>query len=133
MNGLVFASYRFLLKLQLRTPDTVPTIAQIALAGAGCGIISSYVCSCVEDSRKIRLLPPNQNYNYPNGTYQDQATIPAYSNNCTPGSISDTPRKWTSWPVSWNCSDCVTRLRLRCIFCCCESFTIYLLCDNHSN
>ena len=43
MNGLVFASYRFLLKLQLPTAETVPTITQIALAGAGCGIVSSYV------------------------------------------------------------------------------------------
>ena len=41
MNGLVFASYHFLLKLQLPSADTVPTLAQIALAGAGCGIISS--------------------------------------------------------------------------------------------
>ena len=41
MNGLVFASYHFLLKLQLPTADTVPTLAQIALAGAGCGIVSS--------------------------------------------------------------------------------------------
>jgi len=43
MNGLVFASYRFLLKLQLPTAETLPTITQITLAGAGCGIVSSYV------------------------------------------------------------------------------------------
>ena len=43
MNGLVFASYRFLLKIQLDNPTSIPTIAQIALAGAGSGIVSSYV------------------------------------------------------------------------------------------
>ncbi|KAF4610872.1 hypothetical protein D9613_007212 [Agrocybe pediades] len=48
MNGLVFASYRFLLKLQLPTPETVPTITQIALAGAGCGIISSIITTPTE-------------------------------------------------------------------------------------
>lgn len=43
MNGLVFASYRFLLKLQLEGASSTPSITQIALAGAGSGIISSYV------------------------------------------------------------------------------------------
>jgi len=48
MNGLVFASYRFLLKLQLPMAETVPTITQIALAGAGCGIVSSIVTTPTE-------------------------------------------------------------------------------------
>ena len=43
MNGLVFASYRFLLKIQLDNLTSIPTIGQIALAGTGSGIISSYV------------------------------------------------------------------------------------------
>ena len=43
INGLGFASYKLLVKLQLPTPETVPTITQITLAGAGCGIVSSYV------------------------------------------------------------------------------------------
>jgi hypothetical protein len=43
MNGLVFASYRFFIKVQLDSPTSIPTIAQIALAGAGSGIVSSYV------------------------------------------------------------------------------------------
>ena len=43
MNGLVFASYKFFLKIQLDNPHSMPTIAQIALAGAGSGIVSSYV------------------------------------------------------------------------------------------
>ena len=43
MNGLVFASYRFFMKIQLENDQTVPTLAQIALAGAGSGIVSSFV------------------------------------------------------------------------------------------
>jgi solute carrier family 25 carnitine/acylcarnitine transporter 20/29 len=42
MNGAVFASYRFFMKLQLKTPESVPNLGQIALAGAGSGIASSY-------------------------------------------------------------------------------------------
>lgn len=42
MNGLVFASYRFFMKFQLDNPESVPTLTQIALAGAGSGIVSSY-------------------------------------------------------------------------------------------
>jgi hypothetical protein len=41
MNGLVFASYHFLMKLQLEHANAIPTLGQIALAGAGSGIISS--------------------------------------------------------------------------------------------
>ncbi len=41
MNGLVFASYRFLMKFQLDSPESTPTLTQIALAGAGSGIVSS--------------------------------------------------------------------------------------------
>lgn len=42
MNGLVFASYRFFMKLQLESPESVPTLTQITLAGIGSGIVSSY-------------------------------------------------------------------------------------------
>jgi len=48
MNGLVFASYRFLLKIQLDNPTSIPTIAQITLAGAGSGIVSSIVTTPTE-------------------------------------------------------------------------------------
>jgi hypothetical protein len=43
MNGLVFASYRLFAKIQLDNDNAVPTIAQVALAGAGSGIVSSCV------------------------------------------------------------------------------------------
>ena len=52
MNGLVFASYRFLLKIQLDNPTSIPTITQIALAGAGSGIVSSYVTGFRQSFRK---------------------------------------------------------------------------------
>lgn len=42
MNGLVFASYRFFMKLQLDSSESIPTLTQIAIAGAGSGIVSSY-------------------------------------------------------------------------------------------
>ncbi|KAE9405381.1 mitochondrial carrier [Gymnopus androsaceus JB14] len=48
MNGLVFASYRFLLKVQLEDNKSVPTMSQIALAGAGCGAISSIITTPTE-------------------------------------------------------------------------------------
>ncbi|KAJ3576537.1 hypothetical protein NP233_g368 [Leucocoprinus birnbaumii] len=48
MNGLVFASYQFLMKLQLESPETTPTLAQIALAGAGSGIVSSIITTPIE-------------------------------------------------------------------------------------
>ncbi|KAJ4474957.1 carnitine/acyl carnitine carrier [Lentinula aciculospora] len=48
MNGLVFASYRFLLKIQLDNSNVVPTMSQIALAGAGCGAISSIITTPTE-------------------------------------------------------------------------------------
>lgn len=60
MNGLVFSSYRFLLKLQLSHADVVPTISQIALAGAGCGIVSSIITTPTEliKIRQQSLLTP---------------------------------------------------------------------------
>ncbi|KXN86207.1 Mitochondrial carnitine/acylcarnitine carrier protein CACL, partial [Leucoagaricus sp. SymC.cos] len=48
MNGLVFASYRFFMKLQLENTKSVPTLAQIALAGAGSGIVSSILTTPIE-------------------------------------------------------------------------------------
>ena len=42
LNGLVFASYRFFLKLQLDHGEAVPSLIQVALAGAGSGIVTSY-------------------------------------------------------------------------------------------
>ncbi|KAF8159263.1 carnitine/acyl carnitine carrier [Crassisporium funariophilum] len=48
MNGVVFASYRFFMKAQLESSNSIPTIAQIALAGAGSGIVSSIVTTPVE-------------------------------------------------------------------------------------
>ncbi|KAF9038674.1 mitochondrial carrier domain-containing protein [Panaeolus papilionaceus] len=48
MNGLVFASYRFFMKLQLPDANAIPTITQIALAGMGSGIVSSIVTTPTE-------------------------------------------------------------------------------------
>ncbi|KAF8184484.1 carnitine/acyl carnitine carrier, partial [Pholiota molesta] len=60
MNGLVFSSYRFLLKLQLPNAASVPTLTQIALAGAGCGIVSSIITTPTEliKIRQQALLTP---------------------------------------------------------------------------
>ncbi|TDL26589.1 carnitine/acyl carnitine carrier [Rickenella mellea] len=53
LNGLVFASYGFLMRLQLKSDAHEPTLSQIALAGAGSGIISS-VITCPTEFIKIR-------------------------------------------------------------------------------
>ncbi|KZV88202.1 mitochondrial carrier [Exidia glandulosa HHB12029] len=53
MNGLVFASYGFLMRVQLAEPTDEPTLGQIALAGAGCGIVTSVV-TCPSELIKIR-------------------------------------------------------------------------------
>ncbi|TEB31327.1 mitochondrial carrier [Coprinellus micaceus] len=60
MNGLVFASYRFLMKMQLESADATPTLAQIALAGAGSGIVSSLITTPTEliKIRQQSLLVP---------------------------------------------------------------------------
>jgi solute carrier family 25 carnitine/acylcarnitine transporter 20/29 len=43
LNGLVFSSYRFLMKAQLSDGQAAPALPQIFLAGAGTGMIGSYV------------------------------------------------------------------------------------------
>ncbi|EIN06196.1 carnitine/acyl carnitine carrier [Punctularia strigosozonata HHB-11173 SS5] len=48
LNGVVFASYRFLMKAQLSHEDDVPTLWQVGLAGAGSGIISALVTTPTE-------------------------------------------------------------------------------------
>ncbi|RPD57283.1 mitochondrial carrier [Lentinus tigrinus ALCF2SS1-7] len=45
LNGIVFSSYRSLLHAQLDDDNAIPTLTQVNLAGAGTGIISSYVPS----------------------------------------------------------------------------------------
>ncbi|KAJ7623582.1 carnitine/acyl carnitine carrier [Roridomyces roridus] len=49
MNGLVFASYNFFLRLQLQGSDTASaSLTQITLAGVGCGIVSAAVTTPTE-------------------------------------------------------------------------------------
>jgi len=43
LNGLVFSSYRFLMKAQLSDDHATPKLSQIFLAGAGTGMIGAYV------------------------------------------------------------------------------------------
>ncbi|SJL13921.1 uncharacterized protein ARMOST_17371 [Armillaria ostoyae] len=64
MNGLVFASYRFFMKIQLENNSSIPTLTQIALAGAGSGIISSIVTTPTEliKIRQQSLLVPSSTY-----------------------------------------------------------------------
>ncbi|KAI0258659.1 mitochondrial carrier domain-containing protein [Gloeopeniophorella convolvens] len=50
LNGMVFATYRLFMKLQVRhdAPGTEPTLAQIFLAGAGCGLVSTLLTTPIE-------------------------------------------------------------------------------------
>ena len=63
LNGLVFSSYGLFTKLQLENPQATPTLTQVTLAGAGTGIVCSYVVStllpdfsCVHHQRMLRLI-----------------------------------------------------------------------------
>jgi solute carrier family 25 carnitine/acylcarnitine transporter 20/29 len=47
MNGLVFASYNFFLRLQLADPARA-SLAQVALAGVGSGVVSAVVTTPTE-------------------------------------------------------------------------------------
>ncbi|KAI0730404.1 mitochondrial carrier [Earliella scabrosa] len=48
LNGLIFSSYRSLLRAQLDDDNSTPTLTQINIAGAGTGIISSLVTTPAE-------------------------------------------------------------------------------------
>jgi len=48
LNGLVFASYRFFMKSQLTSENDKPTLYQIALSGAGTGVVGSLISTPVE-------------------------------------------------------------------------------------
>ncbi|KAF9653361.1 mitochondrial carrier [Thelephora ganbajun] len=60
LNGLVFSSYRFLMKAQLSDDQATPTLAQIFLAGAGTGMIGTVVTTPTElvKIRQQALLTP---------------------------------------------------------------------------
>ncbi|KAH7910471.1 carnitine/acyl carnitine carrier [Hygrophoropsis aurantiaca] len=48
MNGLVFASYKFFTRIQLENENSIPTLAQVALAGTCCGVVSSILTTPTE-------------------------------------------------------------------------------------
>ncbi|KAI8985634.1 mitochondrial carrier [Trametes punicea] len=48
LNGLVFSTYRYLMRAQLDDENATPTLTQINLAGAGSGIISSLITTPAE-------------------------------------------------------------------------------------
>ncbi|THH07964.1 hypothetical protein EW145_g3033 [Phellinidium pouzarii] len=43
LNGLVFSSYRFFMRVQLKSENDEPTITQIGVAGVGSGIVASRI------------------------------------------------------------------------------------------
>jgi solute carrier family 25 carnitine/acylcarnitine transporter 20/29 len=45
LNGIVFGTYGLLMRAQLNHSSDIPTLRQIALAGAGSGMFASYVHS----------------------------------------------------------------------------------------
>ncbi|KAI0323667.1 mitochondrial carrier [Cubamyces sp. BRFM 1775] len=48
LNGLVFSTYRSLMRAQLNDENATPTLTQIHLAGAGSGVISSLITTPAE-------------------------------------------------------------------------------------
>ncbi|KAI5120948.1 hypothetical protein M0805_001653 [Coniferiporia weirii] len=53
LNGLVFSSYRFFMRMQLESDSDEPTITQVGLAGVGSGIVASII-TCPIELIKIR-------------------------------------------------------------------------------
>ncbi|KAL4072882.1 mitochondrial carrier domain-containing protein [Scleroderma yunnanense] len=48
MNGLVFASYKFFTRAQLDDPAALPSLTQVAVAGACCSMVTSLIASPTE-------------------------------------------------------------------------------------
>ncbi|KAF8336237.1 mitochondrial carrier [Amanita rubescens] len=48
LNGLIFSSYHFFLKVQHESNDAIPTLTQIAIAGALTGVICSVITTPTE-------------------------------------------------------------------------------------
>jgi solute carrier family 25 (mitochondrial carnitine/acylcarnitine transporter), member 20/29 len=63
MNGMLFATYHFFTKLQMRhdkdaqNHDQQPTLGQIFLAGACCGLASTYVPFLPHTKEKLNECP----------------------------------------------------------------------------
>ncbi|KIJ55096.1 hypothetical protein M422DRAFT_151609, partial [Sphaerobolus stellatus SS14] len=53
LNGVVFWGYGFLMRVQLEKESDEPTLMQVALAGAGSGVMASFV-TCPTELIKIR-------------------------------------------------------------------------------
>lgn len=43
LNGVVFGTYGFFMKAQLQNDQKEPSLSQVFIAGAGSGVVSSYV------------------------------------------------------------------------------------------
>jgi solute carrier family 25 carnitine/acylcarnitine transporter 20/29 len=43
LNGLIFASYRFFMRIQLDDKDAIPSLTQVTLAGIATGIVTSLI------------------------------------------------------------------------------------------
>ncbi len=76
---MLFATYRFLMKFQVQhhsdTQDQQrePTLGQIFLAGAGCGLASTYIPSFLTKKKEKWLFSP-QTAHDADRTHQDSAT-----------------------------------------------------------
>jgi len=64
LSGLLFSSYRFLVKIQVENENSIPTIAQVTLAGIGCGMINSFITAPTEliKTRQQSLLTPSSTW-----------------------------------------------------------------------
>ncbi|KAJ8079421.1 hypothetical protein PM082_021935 [Marasmius tenuissimus] len=68
LNGLVFASYRFLLDFQRPSGEVqteaewTPTLGQIALAGMGCGIVGSVITTPTELIKIRQQMPSSSSF-----------------------------------------------------------------------
>ena len=122
MNGLIFASYRFFMRVQLNNPNSIPTIAQIALAGAGSGIVSLYVTSfnhhlernITQKSWLCRIVTtPTDLIKIRQQSFN--AHMNNHFENCTP----DRSGERRSWSISWIAGNHLKRRWLRGVLCSC--------------
>jgi len=91
MNGLVFASYKVFMKLQLGPSDAAPTLTQITLAGAGSGIISSIIATPIEliKIRQQSCLEPTSAHRIVLQIYKESG-IPGLYRGITATALRDT-------------------------------------------
>ena len=119
LNGLVFSSYRFLMKAQLSDDRATPTLTQIFFAGAGTGMIGSYVVSVLQHLPSVQ--PGPQHHYHSDRAGQDSTAISAYTNIHPPDAPANYPAGRVQGALPGNYGDRSSRHQLRFLLLCSKS------------